>query len=116
VVPERIRASIEGFEFDVGEGNKARLRASIGYCLYPFFPESPEIIDGEQVFKVADRALYVAKDSGRNAWVGLHRTPRTPKDGILDLVDNDLERGVLEGWLAMECSLEDLRKVVWARE
>ncbi len=45
---------------------------SVGFACYPFFKEQLDALTWEQVVSVADRALYVAKASGRNAWVGFH--------------------------------------------
>ncbi|MGL4250223.1 MAG: sensor domain-containing diguanylate cyclase [Aeromonas sp.] len=45
------------------------LTASLGYCLYPLYPASPDSF-WSYSFKLADMALYQAKMAGRNRWYG----------------------------------------------
>ncbi len=58
-IAERIRAAVSNAEFDVGE-SKLKLTISIGATLF----QRGE--DLEQLLSRADRALYQAKQSGRN--------------------------------------------------
>ena len=68
---ERVRTRVAQHVFEIGEGRVVRTTCSIGFACYPFFREQLDALSWEQVISVADRALYVAKASGRNAWVGL---------------------------------------------
>jgi diguanylate cyclase (GGDEF)-like protein len=56
---ERIRQQVSEVEFDIGD-RKVKLTISIGAALF----EKGE--DLEQLVSRADRALYQAKESGRN--------------------------------------------------
>jgi diguanylate cyclase (GGDEF)-like protein len=85
---ERIRSGIEAHPFKLEDGGVVRMSSSIGFARYPFVPERINVLSWEQVVSVADRALYVAKRSGRNCWVGILGTERTP--------DADLTRRLLE--------------------
>ncbi len=69
---ERIRHKIEERPFDLGAGLRLTKTCSLGYGVYPFFPRQPDALTWEQVVNIADRALYIAKNSGRNAWVGIN--------------------------------------------
>lgn len=69
---ERIRIVVEDYAFDLGPGEKIRKTCSLGYAFYPFYPTQPNALTWEQVVDTADRALYIAKNSGRNCWVGIN--------------------------------------------
>lgn len=69
---ERILKAVEANRFDLGAGVFIKKTCSIGYAVYPFYPEVPNAMTWEQVVNTADKALYVAKKSGRNCWVGIH--------------------------------------------
>lgn len=81
---ERIRKSVAEYEFDLGNNRSIQKTCSIGFAAYPFYVHSPATLSWEQVVDTADRALYIAKRSGRNCWVGIsangdvHQTPINP--------------------------------------
>jgi two-component system, cell cycle response regulator len=59
---DRLRMQIENYSFQNGT-DEMSLTTSIGFAITD--PKSPDI-DGKQLVKIADRALYDAKRSGRN--------------------------------------------------
>jgi diguanylate cyclase (GGDEF)-like protein len=114
---ERIRMSIEEHPFDLGAGRPVYLSASIGFALYPFFPSAPKNVTWEQVGTVADRALYTAKSSGRNAWVGILSNPNVPADpDFVHLINHRPDLLVSEGFIQVCSSFIDSREVVWHRQ
>lgn len=71
VAAERIRASIEATVVDC-DGHRISMTASLGVAAYP-----GEGIDSlNALLKAADKALYVAKESGRNRVVRVAPSPR----------------------------------------
>lgn len=68
---ERIRQAVSAYRFDLGAGELISKTCSLGYAVYPFYPSQPRALTWEQVVDSADRALYIAKHSGRDCWVGL---------------------------------------------
>lgn len=60
---ERIRGAVENDRFTLPSGKKIRLTISVGVASYP---ESIQDADGTLLSQYADKALYAAKNSGRN--------------------------------------------------
>lgn len=71
ILAERLRRSISECRVTLDDGQTVGVGCSIGFSFYPFFPSQPALVEWEKVLAVADRALYIAKESGRNAWVGI---------------------------------------------
>jgi two-component system, sensor histidine kinase ChiS len=68
---ERIRQAVETHHFIIEGEAPLQKTCSIGYAVYPFYTSAPSMLTWEQVIDTADRAMYVAKRSGRNCWVGI---------------------------------------------
>jgi diguanylate cyclase (GGDEF)-like protein len=94
---ERIRQSMEEKAFDVGLEQTVHLSCSIGFAFYPFDRSRPNFFSWEQVVGIADRALYVAKESGRNAWAGILGNRIERNADLLTRINEDLEQLVAEG-------------------
>jgi hypothetical protein len=92
--------------FDLGLDQPVYLSASIGFAFYPFIPSAPIRITWEPVIAIADRALYGAKASGRNAWVGIFSTPATPLDAV-HLISHMPELLAREGRIDVQTSVSD---------
>lgn len=104
VLAERIRTLVGRHRFEV-EGSPVRLSCSVGFALYPFAAADPSTLSWEQVLMIADRALYVAKASGRNAWVGIEEGSRVSPE-LMDDISRDLAAAVTRGLLKVSCRLE----------
>jgi hypothetical protein len=67
------------------QGTKAVLRitCSIGWAAFPWEELEPKLVSHEQVFMLADYALYQAKGSGRNRAVGLLPAGKTVRGGTV---------------------------------
>ena len=96
---ERLRSAVARHEFDIGPGSTIRRTCSVGFAVFPFDPSRPDLVDWNQVVTIADYALYMAKDSGRDAWVGLRSSDQTPLSSLADGGAMDLEAWVREGRL-----------------
>jgi diguanylate cyclase (GGDEF)-like protein len=112
---QRICSLVADHTFDLGDGHTARLTCSIGFAFFPFIPATPRGVTWEQVVIIADRALYVAKASGKNAWVGIFSTKKTPADNVAPLINSRLEIFVLDGSIELHTSFTDPARLVLGR-
>jgi diguanylate cyclase (GGDEF)-like protein len=112
---ERIRRAVEEHAFDLGHGRPIHLGCSIGFALYPFSAATPGHVTWEQVGTIADRALYAAKSSGRNAWVGILGTGRALREDVVHLINQRPAVLVREGVIEVRTSVADPQALVWER-
>jgi diguanylate cyclase (GGDEF)-like protein len=66
---ERVRMQMKQHRIEAA-GVNLELTCSIGYAAFPFFRSAPDQVSWGEVLEIADRCLYAAKASGRDAWVG----------------------------------------------
>jgi len=115
VLAERVRRAVEEHPFELGASVRVHLRCSIGWALYPLLSRAPRLVTWEQVGTIADRALYAAKASGRNAWVGLLSTLTTPVEDTVHIINHRAHALMLEGALEIRSSL-NVDAIVWERK
>jgi two-component system sensor histidine kinase ChiS len=105
---ERIRQAVAHYAFDLGNGQQLQKTCSIGYAVYPFYPQVPNTLTWEQVVDTADRALYAAKNAGRDCWVGIASKP----GAVLDMnpaADKNLNLLLAKGAIEIEASVDKTR-------
>ena len=71
VLAERMRHAIAAQAFDVGDGKSLPVTCSIGFASFPFCATQPRVASWSEVTRLADQALYLAKQDGRNRWAGI---------------------------------------------
>lgn len=114
ILAERIRRRVSEASFDVGDDKSLSVTCSVGFACFPFDTRRPRSCTWQDVVSIADTALYAAKSSGRNAWVGLAPSSRLPDDaGVLRTIQNEPEILVEDGRLLVASSLSEERAVVW---
>lgn len=91
-----LRARVADLQLDDGAGMSLSLSVSIGAAPLPLFPAA----DGgwQDAMLAADRALYVAKRAGHDAWVGLWGVaPGIAPARVLA----DVQAALAEGWVVV---------------
>jgi diguanylate cyclase (GGDEF)-like protein len=78
IFAERIRSVVAAHLFDLGEGRIIRCTCSVGFALFPIFPQDPGRFGWEDTVNLADQSLYEAKRGGRNTWVGVRAADKVP--------------------------------------
>ena len=68
---ERIRLNVAMHKFDLGCDQHMLRTCSMGMVSFPFIKSQFDALSWEQTLNLADLALYLAKNNGRNTWVSL---------------------------------------------
>jgi diguanylate cyclase (GGDEF)-like protein len=103
ILSERLRQRVEAAPFGVTNDQRIRLTCSIGFASWPFFKHDLDALGWQEVLGLADRCLYLAKNSGRNAWLGL--ATRADYRGRADYtILNDLVSAESAGILEIQSS------------
>ncbi len=66
-----LRDAVRNLRIDIGNGVVLEKTCSLGFSAYPVLESAPEAYAWEDAVKMADQCLYAAKNSGRDAWVGV---------------------------------------------
>ncbi len=104
---ERILHSVRDATFEIETGHVLRATVSIGFSLLPYDPNDRSSKDWQKTIDIADLALYAAKHSGRNGWVGtnLSKSPFYSSSSFFDEIKNHS--------LETRTSFDDVSKLVW---
>jgi len=100
---ERIRRRVANHAFLLPSGKPLHRTCSIGFTLYPFLPEAPDWVGWEQCVGLADAGLYLAKESGRDRWIGMEAGEELwgGDAGVYDAIRADPAGAVSRGWVRL---------------
>ncbi len=109
-IAERIRAQVEGHNF-CANSTPVQLTCSIGFftCLAS---TTATAVDWYAMTKVADLALYAAKHSGRNTWIGL-KTENCQHRGLLPTRSDEVQHSLDNRALTSFCACGDCSRIQW---
>jgi diguanylate cyclase (GGDEF)-like protein len=113
IIAERIREAFEKHAFDVGRDRTIHLTCSIGSASYPFLSAHPDYLNWEQVVAIANKGIYVAKKSGRNAYVNIASTEHTRPDRLFQRIQEDLDALIKSEELRVTTSIPDSKTLVF---
>ncbi len=71
LLAERMRRAVADAPFVLDDGTLMARTCSLGFACFPLSMAAPRALDWTETVNVADAALYAAKLSGRNGWVGV---------------------------------------------
>jgi diguanylate cyclase (GGDEF)-like protein len=97
LLAERIRAAVANEPFLLEDGKLLPKTCSVGFACFPFLPEKPHLMTWTQVTELADRALYLSKSRGRDAWHGIVAADRIDDPGLFERVVRDPEAAASAG-------------------
>jgi diguanylate cyclase (GGDEF)-like protein len=78
LLASRILKAINGPAFDLGNERRLSRSCSVGWAAFPWLPATCSDLSVDEVLRLADRGLYLAKQGGRNQAVGLVPTTTAP--------------------------------------
>ncbi|MEM8767107.1 MAG: two-component regulator propeller domain-containing protein [Pseudomonadota bacterium] len=106
ILAERIREAVAVHQFHVGNGEYGTLTASIGIAPYPLVEERERFCSWELVVAVADQGAYIAKASGRNAWVSLTGSENLDAS-MLEKLNQNMAEFIENGSITVDTSLDE---------
>jgi diguanylate cyclase (GGDEF)-like protein len=108
IVAENQRHKIETTDFRLPFGTSLNKTCSVGFCVLPFFLDKPGKLNWEQAMGLADAALYIAKQEGRNRWVGVicGTKPWDDTQSFYVQIRQDLKQACEQAYINLERSRE----------
>ncbi len=97
ILGERIRDAVARHRFAVGNSEPLSLTCSVGLVECPLFRDARGSMGWEQVVELADRALYLVKEHGRNGWAAFRPRAGTDLPGLAQALAEDPARQVALG-------------------
>ena len=85
---ERICQQIKQKPFVINQHIEISLSCSVGFVPFPFCGHNPEEVSWLDCIDIADKALYTAKNAGRDTWVGTTlKQPLSAKNTAIDVLN-----------------------------
>ncbi|WP_223668927.1 ligand-binding sensor domain-containing diguanylate cyclase [Kangiella shandongensis] len=114
IMAEKIRSIIASRKFDLGNGASIDVTCSVGFGRFPFLQDPKEVITWEQLIYVISRALAVAKNNSRNAWLGIYTNQFSHPQEIRAQITTNLSGLLASGQLDYVSSIPKSNKINWS--
>ncbi len=101
---ERTRLAVSSTPFACGRKEPVEVTCSIGYAPFPFANLHPEALTWQETLALADVALYAAKKSGRNSWIGFTGYQSPELEQLLPMLRNAPEAALQSSLLGVSRS------------
>lgn len=88
---ERARSAVADEPFVLPDGGALAKTCSIGYACFPPARQLPQALDWQAVGEIADAALYLVKNSGRNGWYGVTEVDVRDLEDLRQLMQQPLK-------------------------
>jgi two-component system cell cycle response regulator len=103
---ERLRVAMEQMELVLADGRIIKRSCSIGYAVLPGAAGYSTEVDWQGIVKLADYAMYCAKNSGRNTWVGLRLAEDWQEPWHATVQNNEIKLLIALGKIKVEAARE----------
>jgi diguanylate cyclase (GGDEF)-like protein len=110
---QRVVDAFRAHAFEIGEESPLKVTCSVGFACYPLTGGGKEGVGWEDVVGVADEALYAAKKSGRDMWVGLLGNYFDSHQELIRRLGDGVGTMVASGELSVLSSAEDVDQLRW---
>jgi len=105
----RLAQCIRELEIELPGGRRIKKTCSIGFSVYPFSTSWPNVFNHDEVIGLADRALYVAKNNGRDLVVGIMEGPEEIGEEDKREVKDDIRMAVNKLFIKLVCDRPELK-------
>lgn len=113
VIARNILEAMRAKVFRLPDGQALRCTCCLGFTAFPVLPAEPDAFRWEEAVEIADQCLYAAKNSGRDAWVGVFCDGDRRADGLKpDLLVN-VQSVLQSDGFQLRTSHQDPSRLVW---
>ena len=92
-----VHRAILKLEIGLYNGQMVKVGCSLGFAFYPFIAEDPVLVPWGKALAIADKALYLAKESGKNAWAGIYSNGHILNTELIQELIENPNRLIAEG-------------------